>query len=109
MRKSSTTSLTASLRKLIIPQRATTPKVLKFLQNNFKKRLTKDRLCVIIKTEKRKGETKMTKNEIKERIDRLEDLKFYLNMKDRWTTEDYRTMSRYRREIQELKKQLEAA
>ena len=51
----------------------------------------------------------MTKSEIKERIDRLEDLKFYLNMKDRWTTEDYRTMSRYRREIQELKKQLEAA
>ena len=51
----------------------------------------------------------MTKNEIKERIDRLEDLKFYLNMKDRWTTEDYRTMNRYRRGIQELKKQLEAA
>ena len=51
----------------------------------------------------------MTKNEIKERINRLEDLKFYLNMKDRWTTEDYRTMSRYRREIQELKEQLEAA
>ena len=60
MRKSSTTSLTASLRKLIIPQKAITPKALKFLQNNFKKRLTKDRLCVIIKTEKRKGETKMT-------------------------------------------------
>ena len=51
----------------------------------------------------------MTKNEIKEKIDRLEDLKFYLNMKDRWTTEDYRTMGRYHREIQELRKQLEAA
>ena len=42
LRKSSTTSLTASLRKLIIPQKATTPKALKFLQNNFKKHLTKD-------------------------------------------------------------------
>jgi hypothetical protein len=51
----------------------------------------------------------MTKNEIKERIDKLEDLKFYLNMKDRWTTEDYRTMDRYRQEIRELKAQLGAA
>jgi hypothetical protein len=51
----------------------------------------------------------MTKNEIKEKIDRLEDLKFYLNMKDHWTTEDYRTMDRYYRKIQELKKQLEVA
>ena len=51
----------------------------------------------------------MTKNEIKEKIDRLEDLKFYLNMKDRWTTEDYRIINRYHNEIQELKKQLEVA
>ena len=66
------------------------------------------KLCYNIDTIK-KGEIKMTKNEIKERIDRLEDLKFYLNMKDRWTTEDYKTINRYHRELQELKKQLEAA
>ena len=60
MKKSSITSLIANWRKLIIPQKATTPKALKFLQNNFKKHLTKRWLCVIIKTEKRKGETKMT-------------------------------------------------
>lgn len=75
----------------------------------FKKLLTTQEKCVIIIIEKRKGEIKMTKNEIKERIDRLEDLKFYLNMKDRWTTENYRTMNRYHNEIQELKKQLEVA
>ena len=75
----------------------------------LKKLLTTWKKYAIIIIEKRKGEIKMTKNEIKERIDRLEDLKFYLNMKDRWTTEDYKTINRYHREIQELKKQLEAA
>ena len=80
-----------------------------FFKKNLKKLLTTRKKYAIIIIEKRKGEIKMTKNEIKERINRLEDLKFYLNMKDRWTTEDYRTMSRYRREIQELKEQLEAA
>lgn len=72
----------------------------------LKKLLTTRKKYAIIIIEKRKGEIKMTKNEIKERIDRLEDLKFYLNMKDRWTTEDYRTMDRYRREIRELEREL---
>lgn len=51
----------------------------------------------------------MTRAEIIERIDQLETNAFYLDMKDRWTFEDYRTMDKWRREIRELKKELEAA
>ena len=50
-----------------------------------------------------------TREEITKRIETVKNNMFYLNMKDRWTTQDYRTMDRYHREIQELKKQLEAA
>lgn len=51
----------------------------------------------------------MTKNEIKERIDRIEDLKFYLNMKDRWDFDDYRQMQRWDAELRQLKAELEKA
>lgn len=51
----------------------------------------------------------MTRTEIIERINRLETNAFYLNMKDRWTQDDYRTMNKWRREIRELKKELKAA
>ena len=57
----------------------------------------------------RKGEITMTKNEIKERIDRIEDLKFYLNMKDRWDFDDYRQMQRWDVELRQLKAELEKA
>ena len=51
----------------------------------------------------------MTRTENIERIDELETNAFYLDMKDRWTQDDYRTMDKWRREIRELKKELEAA
>ena len=48
-----------------------------------------------------------TREEITERIERLETNAFYLNMKDRWTRQDYKTMDEYNREIRQLKKELE--
>ena len=48
----------------------------------------------------------MTKNEIIEKIETIENYAFYLNMKDRWTFEDHRKMNRYNREIRELKEEL---
>lgn len=47
-----------------------------------------------------------TREEILKAIEETERWAFYLDMKDRWTTEDYRTMDRYRRGIRELKKEL---
>lgn len=57
----------------------------------------------------RKGEITMTKNEIKERIDRIKDLRFYLNMKDRWDFDDYRQMQRWDLELRQLNAELEKA
>ena len=57
----------------------------------------------------RKGEITMTKNEIKERIDRIKDLRFYLNMKDRWDFDDYRQMQRWDAELRQLNAELEKA
>lgn len=47
-----------------------------------------------------------TREEILKAIEKTERWAFYLDMKDRWTTEDYRIMDRYRREIRELKREL---
>lgn len=47
-----------------------------------------------------------TREEILKAIEETERWAFYLDMKDRWTTEDYRTMDRYRREIRELEREL---
>ena len=47
-----------------------------------------------------------TREEILKAIEETERWAFYLDMKDRWTTEDYRTMDRYNREIRELKREL---
>lgn len=48
-----------------------------------------------------------TKREtIREQIDQLETKMFYLNMKDRWDWEDYRTMDKWRREVRALKTEL---
>ena len=47
-----------------------------------------------------------TREEILKAIEENERWAFYLDMKDRWTTEDYRTMDRYRREIRELEREL---
>lgn len=48
----------------------------------------------------------MTRTEIIERIEQLKDNIFYLNMKDRWTFDDHRTIDRWRREIRTLTTQL---
>lgn len=48
----------------------------------------------------------MTRTEIIERIEQLEANAFYLNMKDRWTFDDHRTIDRWRREIRTLTTQL---
>jgi len=72
--------------------------------------LTNPCSCGIIITERKEREViTMTRTEIIERIDELEANAFYLNMKDRWTPEDYRIMNKWHREIRELKKELEAA
>ena len=47
-----------------------------------------------------------TREEILKAIEETKHWAFYLNMKDRWTAQDYRTMDRYRREIRELEREL---
>lgn len=39
-----------------------------------------------------------------ERITELENRRFYLSMKDRWTTEDYALDRKWREEIETLRK-----
>ena len=48
-----------------------------------------------------------TKTEIIERIEQLKDNIFYLNMKDRWTFDDRRTIDRWHREVKTLETELE--
>lgn len=50
----------------------------------------------------------MTKQEILNRIERVEDLYFYINMKDRWTEADYEREYELRCELYDLKKELKA-
>ena len=49
----------------------------------------------------------MTKEEIKKRIDELEDDIFFLAMKDRWNKRDYELDTKWNNELKELKKELE--
>ncbi len=51
----------------------------------------------------------MTKEEIKKRIESIKDSEFYLQMKDRWSSEDYETSRKHHEEIIRLKKLLEEA
>ena len=48
----------------------------------------------------------MTVQEIKERIEQLQNRLFMINMIDRWTNEDRRRMEETEDEIRELKMQL---
>jgi hypothetical protein len=48
----------------------------------------------------------MTREEIKKRIEDLEEKRFYLAMKDMWNKEDYRKNDEWYTEIIELKKLL---
>lgn len=49
----------------------------------------------------------MTKKEIKEKIEKLEMRKFYLNMVDRWAREDYNRMDEINKELRNLKEMLD--
>ena len=48
----------------------------------------------------------MTKKEINERIETLENKIFYLNMKDRWDSRDRMTMDEWKKELTFLKEEL---
>ena len=44
---------------------------------------------------------------IKSRIEKLEQEMFYLEMKDHWSREDFEQMSEWRNELRQLKAELE--
>ena len=48
----------------------------------------------------------MLKHEIEKRIEKIEEERFYLAMKDHWTREDFDKDREYLREINKLKKDL---
>ena len=57
---------------------------------------------------KKKGKVKtMTREEIINRIETLENKMFYLKMKDHWTPNDFETDRKMYYEVKELKKELE--
>lgn len=47
----------------------------------------------------------MTINEIRARINQLEERRFYLSMKDRWTSEDFLHDARMCNELADLRRQ----
>ncbi len=49
----------------------------------------------------------MTEEEIRSKIDELENAKFVLDMKDRWNTTDWNTSRRLSFDIRQLKEKLE--
>lgn len=51
----------------------------------------------------------MTMTEKKARIEKLESLRFYLSMKDRWDYKDYEQDRAWFNELLKLKKEVEAA
>lgn len=48
----------------------------------------------------------MTMKEINDRLAKLVEQEFYLQMKDHWTTEDYETNRKMNEEIRKLKEEL---
>lgn len=50
-----------------------------------------------------------TREEIRARLEQVENNAFYLNMKDRWTRQDYQTMREYNNEIRALERELREA
>lgn len=77
-----------------------------FLKKLSKKHLTNLIKKIIIKSEKRKGEKTMRKEEIKAKIEELETRKFFNNMVDRWTWENREIDRELTKEIAKLKAQL---
>ena len=54
----------------------------------------------------KKGKCKMTKAEIRKRIEEIENKRFCLAMKDRWNANDYATDANWLNELRELNKAL---
>ena len=48
----------------------------------------------------------MTRKQIEEQIEKLEERKFYLNMKDRWIREDYKRNDEINEALKEWKEAL---
>lgn len=48
----------------------------------------------------------MTREEIIKKIEEIEEKKFYLNMKNHWSGQDYMTNSRYSSDLIQLRKLL---
>ena len=48
----------------------------------------------------------MTRKQIEKQIEKLENRKFYLNMKDRWNREDYKRNDDLNKQLRELKEEL---
>lgn len=48
----------------------------------------------------------MTRKQIEEQIEKLENRKFYLNMKNRWNREDYKRNDDLNKQLRELKEEL---
>lgn len=48
----------------------------------------------------------MTIKEINDRLEKLVEQEFYLQMKDRWTPDDYKTYRKMNEEIRQLKEEL---
>lgn len=48
----------------------------------------------------------MTIRELDERLQKLEEQEFYLQMKDRWNAEDYETDRKMNEEIRKIKEEL---
>ena len=55
----------------------------------------------------RKEDKKMSREEILKQIEDIEKREFFLQMKDRWSQEDYKLSDKHHEEIRELKKKLE--
>lgn len=50
----------------------------------------------------------MTREEIKKKIEEIENKEFYLQMKDRWNGNDFATSRKHREEIRELENLLKS-
>lgn len=48
----------------------------------------------------------MTRKQIEEQIEKLEERKFYLNMKDRWSKEDYTRNNDINQQLKALRESL---
>lgn len=48
----------------------------------------------------------MSKAEIAKRIEEVEDILFYINMKDRWDSRDYAEYDKFKLELAELEQSL---